>query len=324
MSQIPPVVFLMGPTASGKSDLAMALAEELPVEIVSVDATCVYRGLDIGAAKPSAAERAAVPHHLIDIRDPADPYSAAQFRIDAQAAIDQIHAAGRIPLLVGGTMLYFKVLLEGLADLPGADPDLRAELEAEAARHGWPHLHAQLAEVDPDTAARLHPNHSQRILRALEVYRLSGLTMSELRQRQTEQSEPGFAERYRLTQLALAPLERAVLHRRIEQRFELMLERGLVDEVKALHARGDLSPELPAVRAVGYRQVWDYLEGHTDYAEMIDRGVAATRQLAKRQLTWLRRWPDARWLYTEENGGIDVKNKQIRDRALNYIAATTI
>ena len=254
------VIFLMGPTASGKTALAMALREYLPVELISVDSTLVYRGMDIGTAKPTPEELARAPHRLIDIRDPADPYSAADFRADAEREIGDIHAAGRIPLLVGGTMLYFKALLDGLAPMPEADPAVREAIEREAAEHGWPHIHAQLAEVDPEMAAEIHPNHSQRLSRALEVYRVSGKTTTELRREQQAQAGPAFTERFDVTQLAISPRDRKVLHQRIQTRFEQMLEQGLIDEVKTLRARGDLQPSLPAIRAVGYRQVCEYLD----------------------------------------------------------------
>ncbi len=272
----------------------MALCDHYPFEIVSVDSAQVYRGMDIGAAKPTAAEQARVPHHLIDIRDPADAYSAAQFRVDALRVMGEITARGRIPLLVGGTMLYFKVLREGLAPMPPADPELRRAIEVEAAESGWPALHAELARLDPEAAARIHPNHSQRIQRALEVCRLTGAPFSAL-QRETESD--GLS--HRLLQLAIAPAERAVLHERIEQRFRQMLAEGFMAEVERLYRRGDLHPDLPSIRAVGYRQVWAVLAGEAPMAELVERGVAATRQLAKRQLTWLRQWPDLYWLLTD-------------------------
>ena len=272
----------MGPTASGKSALAARLADHLPVEIVSVDSAQVYRGMDIGTAKPSAAERRAVPHHLIDILDPTESYSAAQFCADALKLIREISARGRTPLLVGGTMLYFKALREGLSDLPDSDPTVRAQIDAEAAERGWPALHAQLAKIDAPTAARLKPTDAQRIQRALEIYRVTGKPMSKLLGR--KKSAPPF----RLVELALAPSDRSELHRRIEARFDAMLERGLVEEVRTLRKRYTLRPALPSMRCVGYRQAWQYLEGEIGRKELRDRAVAATRQLAKRQLTWLR------------------------------------
>lgn len=294
-SGLPRAIFLMGPTASGKTDLAIRLVEQHPCEIISVDSALVYKGLDIGSAKPDAAELARAPHRLIDIRDPADSYSAADFRKDALAAMAEISRAGKIPLLVGGTMLYFKALLEGMADMPEADLAIRAEIESEARQSGWPHLHAQLAAVDPESAARIHPNHSQRIERALGVYRSTGITMTAFHQRQA--SNQPFP--YDVCQLAIAPLDRKILHRRIEKRFHQMMEQGFVDEVRALHSRGDLHLDLPSIRAVGYRQVWEYLDGALDYDEMIERGIIATRQLAKRQFTWLRAWQGLHWIHTD-------------------------
>ncbi|MAN50575.1 MULTISPECIES: tRNA (adenosine(37)-N6)-dimethylallyltransferase MiaA [Marinimicrobium] len=324
------VIFLMGPTASGKTALAMALREHLPVELISVDSTLVYRGMDIGTAKPTAEELARAPHRLIDIRDPADPYSVADFRADAEREIADIHAAGRIPLLVGGTMLYFKALLDGLAPMPEADPAVREAIEREAAEHGWPHIHAQLAEVDPEMAAEIHPNHSQRLSRALEVYRVSGKTMTELRREQQAQAGPAFTERFDVTQLAISPRDRKVLHQRIQTRFEQMLEQGLIDEVKTLRARGDLQPSLPAIRAVGYRQVWEYLDAEEgpgptmSRSELCERGVVATRQLAKRQVTWLRGWPSLSWIYTQDESGSDLNLQEIVKNTLNSMGTTTI
>lgn len=290
----PPAIFLMGPTASGKSDLALALARRLPCEIISVDSAMVYRGMDIGTAKPERAARESVPHHLIDIRDPSEPYSAAQFRADALRAMAGITRAGRIPLLVGGTGLYFRALEHGLSALPGADPDLRARLSAEGEAQGWATLHARLAGVDPAAAARIHPNDPQRIQRALEVYELSGVPMSTL---QTGSEGERFP--YTPLKLVLSPPERELLHVRIARRFRRMLEQGLVDEVRALYERGDLDPALPSLRAVGYRQVWQFLAGEMDCDEMERRAIIATRQLAKRQLTWLRAEPGARWFDSE-------------------------
>jgi tRNA dimethylallyltransferase len=296
--KLPLVVTLMGPTASGKTGLAIELCEQLPCEIISVDSALVYRGMDIGSAKPDAEELARAPHRLIDIRDPAEPYSAAEFRQDVLKEIDDIVSRGRIPLLVGGTMLYFKALLEGMAEMPEADPQVRAGIESDAAKHGWPWVHAQLAEVDPDSAARIHPNHSQRIERALEVYRVSGKTMTDHHQQQQACVDLP----YRFLQLAIAPKDRAVLHQRIEKRFQQMLELGFVDEVRALRARADMHCDLPSMRAVGYRQVWDFLDGKLEEAQMLERGIIATRQLAKRQFTWLRGWPDLHWIETDEKG----------------------
>ena len=297
MSDQPPAILLMGPTAAGKTGLALALCDVLPCEIVSVDSAMVYRGMDIGTAKPDRATLARYPHRLVDIREPEQSYSAGAFRRDALAAIAEIQAAGAIPLLVGGTMLYFRALLEGLAELPAADSELRAELAADAKRRGWPALHAELAAVDPDTAARLHPNHSQRIARALEVYRLTGTPLSELQGRQHREALP-----FRPVQIALAPAGRAVLHQRIAQRVDEMLQQGLVEEVRTLRRHPGLDRTAPALRAVGYRQVWQYLEGELDEPAMKAALLAATRQLAKRQLTWLRRWPDLHWLFTDAGG----------------------
>lgn len=299
--RLPPAIFLMGPTAAGKTDLALALADALPCELVSVDSALIYRGMDIGTAKPDRATLARYPHRLIDIRDPAESYSAAEFRADALAAMAEISARGRIPLLVGGTMLYFKALLEGLADMPGADPVVRAELEARAAVEGWQALHRELAEVDPESAARIHPNDPQRLIRALEVHRVSGLSMTAHRQRQAAENRgldaPGMAHLpYTVAQLAIAPVQRHVLHERIALRFRHMLEHGFIEEVEALRLRGDLHAGLPSIRAVGYRQVWDYLDGKLNREEMTERGIIATRQLAKRQFTWLRSWADLHWL----------------------------
>lgn len=284
-----PVACLLGPTASGKTAAALAFAARRPVEIVSVDSALVYRGMDIGTAKPSASERALAPHHLIDIIDPADTYSAADFRADALRLVGEIDARGNVPLLVGGTMLYFKALTEGLNDLPAANQEVRAALDSDAARDGWPALHARLAAVDPRTAARLAPNDSQRIQRALEVFTLTGEPMSALLAAPRAQDE---AAAYRFVPIALEPSDRGVLHARIAARFDAMLAAGFIDEVKRLRARGDLRLDMPSMRCVGYRQAWEYLDGATDYATMRDKGVFATRQLCKRQLTWLRAMPE--------------------------------
>jgi tRNA dimethylallyltransferase len=285
----PPVVCLLGPTASGKTAAALALARQLPIEIVSIDSALVYREMDIGTAKPDAAERAQVPHHLIDIIDPADAYSAAQFHADALRLIAEIRARQRVPLLVGGTMLYYRALSQGLNDMPGADPAVRATLEAQAAELGWPALHARLAEVDPHTAARLAPNDAQRIQRALEVWMLSGQPLSALH---ANSRQPAAGPAYRFIPVALEPSDRTVLHARIAQRFDQMIAAGLVEEVARLRARGDLHPGLPSMRCVGYRQIWEYLDGAIDLAGARDKGVFATRQLCKRQLTWLRSLPE--------------------------------
>jgi tRNA dimethylallyltransferase len=287
MAELPfEVPCLMGPTASGKSRAASTLAGEFPIEIVSVDSALVYRGMDVGTAKPGLDERAAVPHHLIDILDPAESYSAARFRADAQRLIGEIRARGRIPLLVGGTMLYFKALREGLDALPVADAQIRATLDREAQAQGWPALHAELARLDAVTAARLAPNDSQRIQRALEVYRITGKPLSTLFKAGAHGGASGVSARY--LNLALEPSDRSVLHERIETRLDAMLEAGLVDEVRRLRQRGDLHADLPSMRCVGYRQVWQYLDGRIHALQMRGQALAATRQLAKRQLTWLR------------------------------------
>ncbi|SHN42389.1 tRNA dimethylallyltransferase [Duganella sacchari] len=291
MSTKPLAVAIMGPTASGKTASALAIAERIPSEIISVDSALVYRGMDIGTAKPTREELAAVPHHLIDIIDPLDSYSVAQFRKDTLRLMEEISARGKLPLLVGGTMLYFKGLADGLDDLPGADPEVRAALDQEAARLGWPAMHARLAAVDPETAARLAPADSQRIQRALEIYTLSGKPMSELLALREKTELP-----FELLSFALEPSDRAVLHDRIARRFDIMLadspNGNLMTEVEALRKRGDLHLGLPSIRCVGYRQAWEYLDGTIDYAAMRETGIIATRQLAKRQLTWLRSMPE--------------------------------
>ena len=271
---------LAGPTASGKTGLALALAEHVPLEIISVDSALVFRGMDIGTAKPTAEERAAVPHHLIDIADPTDSYSAALFAADARRLIGEINARGRLALLVGGTMLYFKALIDGLDAMPQADRELRAQLDARAAAEGWPALHAELARVDPATAARLAPNDAQRIQRALEVWQLTGRPLSA---HHGQRVVPGLPLRL----VALEPDSRAWLHQRIARRFDAMLAAGFLDEVRALRERGDLNPDMTSMRCVGYRQAWEALDAG-DLAPLRERGIAATRQLAKRQLTWLR------------------------------------
>ncbi|OUL98064.1 tRNA (adenosine(37)-N6)-dimethylallyltransferase MiaA [Variovorax sp. JS1663] len=281
-------VALAGPTASGKTAAALAIARARPVEIVSVDSALVYRGMDIGTAKPSAAERAEVPHHLIDIRDPREPYSAAAFVADARRLVGEIRARGRLPLLVGGTMLYFKALADGIDAMPAADPEVRQRLEAEAAAEGWPAMHARLAQVDAATAARLAPNDSQRIQRALEVWLTSGRPLSSFHAAQSQSGLPPLAL------FSLEPTERAWLHQRIAERFDAMLAAGFLDEVMALRARGDLDPDLPSMRSVGYRQAWEALDGAWPLAQLRERGIAATRQLAKRQITWLRSMPSRR------------------------------
>lgn len=329
---LPPAICLMGPTASGKTDLALELCQRLPCDIISVDSAMIYRGMDIGTAKPSASELAAAPHRLIDICDPAETYSVAEFRRDALKEMADITRAGRIPLLVGGTMMYFKALVQGLSDLPAADPGVRQTLEDRAAREGLEVLHRELVDVDPVAARGIHPNNRQRLIRALEVIYLSGKPISELwqasavsetdpaKQRDNIEDYPYFTRwqadegsllPYTVTQLALAPADRSVLHERIGRRFGQMLDAGFLDEVRELMARNDLHPDLPSMRCVGYRQAWNYLSGHCDYQAMVETGTAATRQLAKRQLTWLRKWPDVSWLETGSSRMCDAALKKI-------------
>ena len=287
MSHLPPAIFLMGPTAAGKTALALALHDAFPLEIISVDSSQVYRGMDIGTAKPTAAEQMRAPHRLIDIRDPAQTYSAAEFCTDAAREMEAIARAGKIPLLVGGTMFYFHALEFGLSDLPSADPEIRERLNAEAAQQGWEELHRRLQGVDAESAQRIHPNDAQRIQRALEIYELTGQSLSEL-----ASARERISLSYRLIKIALWPQDRKKLHARIEQRFRAMLEQGFLPEVEKLYARGDLQASMPSIRSVGYRQMWDYLTKRVNYSEMIDQALAATRQFAKRQITWLRRYPD--------------------------------
>lgn len=283
-------IFLMGPTASGKTDLAIQLHQELPVEVISVDSALIYKGMDIGTAKPNAQELALTPHRLIDIKDPSENYSAAEFRHDALQEMKKITQQGKIPLLVGGTMLYYKALLEGLSPLPSADEKVRLEIEQKAEKFGWATLHNELAKIDPIAAQRINPNDSQRINRALEVFYLTGQSLTELTAQKGEEIP------YHIIQFAIAP-DRAVLHQRIEQRFHKMIEQGFQQEVEKLYQRSDLHPNLPSIRCVGYRQMWEYLQGNYGKDEMIFRGICATRQLAKRQLTWLRGWKSSiEWL----------------------------
>ena len=298
----PPAIFLMGPTATGKTALACGLVDRFPVELVSVDSALVYRGLDIGAAKPDAVTLARYPHALIDIRDPSEPYSAAMFREDALDAMHGIVARGRVPLLVGGTGLYFRALEHGLSAMPPADPKLRERLRGEAAQTGWPALHARLQARDPQTAARIRPSDAQRIQRALEVIELTGSTVSAL-----HAAGGAFSELpYRVLKLALVPADRSALRERIAVRFDAMLEAGFLDEVRRLRARGDLNPDLPAIRAVGYRQAWQHLDNAFDAAEFRLRAIHATRQLAKRQTTWLRGELDARVFDPDRPGCVEV------------------
>ena len=286
-SALPPAILLMGPTASGKTACALALARVLPVEIISVDSALVYRDMDIGTAKPSRDELAACPHHLIDIVTPEEAYSAAQFCADARRLMGEITARGRIPLLVGGTMLYYKALREGLSELPEADPILRREIEDAAARDGWPALHAELARLDPEAAARLQPRDAQRIQRALEIVRLTGRPLAESYARRSATPDT-----HRYLPLALMPSDRSVLHARIERRFDTMLLAGFVDEVAALRDKYHLKPEMPSMRCVGYRQALEYLDGHVSLGTFREKGIFATRQLAKRQITWQRNFRD--------------------------------
>lgn len=301
----------MGPTASGKTELAVELVERLPFDIISVDSALVYRGMDIGTAKPDAGILARAPHRLIDILDPAEAYSASRFREDALREMAEITAAGKIPLLVGGTMLYYRALEQGLSRLPQADAATRERIELEAAERGWKALHERLAEVDPVAAQRIHPNDPQRLSRALEVYELTGRPMSELWQESDLQGLP-----YRLVKIAVAPTDRGDLHERIARRFHLMLEQGLEAEVEVLYRRGDLSPQLPSIRCVGYRQVWQYLDGELSYAQMSEKGIFATRQLAKRQFTWLRSEQKLQWFSTFES--------KLMEKMLKFLHASAI
>ncbi|HPE61646.1 MAG TPA: tRNA (adenosine(37)-N6)-dimethylallyltransferase MiaA [Thiolinea sp.] len=292
----PKAVFLMGPTASGKTSLAVALCQRLPLEIISVDSALVYRDMAIGNAKPDAETLARAPHRLIDFLDPSEAYSAADFRTDALREMQAIQAQGRIPLLVGGTMLYFRALEYGLSELPPANPAIRQQLAQEAAEQGWPALHQRLQQIDPVAAARIHPNDPQRLQRALEVWAISGKTLTHLQQAQQQTACP-----HALLKIGLLPRDRAWLHQRIASRFETMLQQGLLEEVRGLYERGDLDGDLPAVRSVGYRQVWAYLDGKIDYNKMCNRAIVATRQLAKRQLTWLRSEQELKKCFAEDD-----------------------
>lgn len=300
------VIFLMGPTGAGKTQLAIELVQRLPCDIISVDSAMVYRGMDIGTAKPDAGILAVAPHRLIDVCDPAEPYSAAQFRQDASHHIEAILAQGRIPLLVGGTMLYYRALAQGLSVLPAADAQVRRQLEQEAEQQGWAALHQRLQQVDPLAAERIHPNDPQRIQRALEIFQLTGQTMSALLAQASAHALP-----YRIVRLIVAPAARVELHERINQRFESMMSIGFLAEVERLHQRGDLHAGLPSIRAVGYRQLWEHLEGLYDLPTAIARGKTATRQLAKRQLTWLRGDTEAKWF--------DAAKQNMIDKVLNYL-----
>ncbi len=310
MAGLPSAIFLMGPTASGKTELAIQLVQHLPCEIISVDSALVYRGMDIGTAKPDASELELAPHRLIDICEPDEAYSAARFRVDALDAMKEITSSGKIPLLVGGTMLYFRALEHGLSPLPESNSAIRLALQQEAERDGWDKLHKQLVGIDPLAGKRIHPNDPQRIIRALEVYRLSGRSMSELQAEDQGEKLP-----YQIVKLARAPKDRSVLHERIESRFKKMLKSGFEDEVRNLWAKGNLTTDLPSMRSVGYRQMLKYLLGEWDYQTMTEKGVIATRQLAKRQFTWLRSDSDIHWL--EEEG-------DILEQALKKMAADRI
>jgi tRNA dimethylallyltransferase len=290
----PLAVFIMGPTATGKTGLAIALAEELPMDIISVDSAMVYRGLDIGSAKPDAKTLAASPHRLIDICDPSEAYSAGRFRDDALTEMGQIASAGRAPLLVGGTMLYFRTLQQGIAELPDADADIRHQLDHEAKNKGWDYMHQRLAKIDPESAKRIHPNDPQRIQRALEVYEITGKSLTELWHEQARESLP-----YRRVKIALMPADRVDLRKLIERRFDAMLDAGLVEEVEKLYQREDLTADLPAIRAVGYRQVWAMLAGEYDTKTMREKAINATAQLAKRQMTWLRKESECNFIQPE-------------------------
>ena len=311
-ASLPPAVLLMGPTASGKTACALALARHLPVEIVSVDSALVYRDMDIGTAKPDAAERAACPHHLIDLISPEEAYSAARFCEDARRLMAEISARGRLPLLVGGTMLYYKALRDGLSELPEADPELRRAIEDAAARDGWPVLHAELARLDPDAAARLAPHDAQRIQRALEIVRLTGAPLAEAYARRA-----AAVATHRFIPVALTPSDRSVLHARIAQRFDAMLAAGFVEEVETLRRRYVLTPEMPSMRCVGYRQALEYLEGRVDHATFRDKGIFATRQLAKRQITWQRNFRE-RWGDIQE---LDCLNPELEKQVLESVCA---
>lgn len=313
-------IALMGPTASGKTELSLRLAEHLKGEIISVDSALVYRGLNIGAAKPSAAEQARAPHHLIDIRDPDEPYSAAEFSRDARNIINDIVSRGKVPILAGGTMLYFKALLEGISKIPPANQEVREQIEAQASQIGWPAIHEQLRQVDPIAAEKIHPNHSQRVSRALEVYLSSGKPMSKWQ----VGFEGGLLNDFQWVQIALSPRDRLLLHKRIGMRFDAMIEQGFLDEMKSLRSNPKLHKDLPAIRAVGYRQAWEYLDGDYDFDEMRDKANAATRQLAKRQLTWLRAWPGLNWVDTQNKEGKYRSIEEILQESLGFCSKSTI
>lgn len=305
---MPPAIFIMGPTAAGKTDLALELAKRHPVEIISVDSALVYRGMDIGTAKPSAATLAAFPHHLVDILDPTEPYSAGNFRDDALALMADITRRGKIPLLVGGTMLYFKALQQGMAELPSADPAIRAKLDAEANELGLAYLHQRLKEIDPVSAKRIHQNDPQRLQRALEVFEITGKSLTELT------AEQSYNLPYKVTKVIISPFDRAVLHKRIESRYRTMVEAGFVDEVRQLFERDDCHAQLPSIRAVGYRQAWSYLAGEYDEQTFIYKAIVATRQMAKRQITWLRAQLDGVWFDSGESLPVTAVNQYLSEQ----------
>lgn len=299
-NKLPPVICLMGPTASGKTALAMDLFKHLPCDIISVDSALVYKSMDIGTAKPTVAELKEYPHRLINLIDPSESYSAADFCRDALSEIAKIRANNRIPLLVGGTMMYFKSLIEGISPLPEANPEVRKQIESEAQTHGWEHMHELLAQVDAKAAERIHPNDPQRLTRALEVFRITGNTISQLTDIKGDKLEGN------VLQFAISPKDRKDLHARIALRYEQMIEQGFEQEVRKLKTRNDLHENLPSIRCVGYRQMWQHLNGEYDHDEMVFKGICATRQLAKRQLTWLRNWQDLTWLHMEDNNNLQL------------------
>lgn len=311
----PPAICLMGPTAAGKTDLAIEIVQRLPCEIISVDSAQIYKEMDIGTGKPDAETLAKAPHRLIDFLDPAKAYSASQFRLDALTEMEAIRAAGKIPLLVGGTMLYFRALRDGLAKMPASNAQVRDEISALAERDGWAAVHAQLEAVDPESAKRIHPNDPQRLQRALEVYLVSGTTMTALHQRENDR-QVAFESPFDLHFFAIQPQDRAVLHLRIAERFKRMIEQGLVGEVERLYARGDLNLSMPSVRAVGYRQTWRYIAGELSFDAMVEQGIIATRQLAKRQITWMRSWENLKSFNSEDSETLDL--------LLNSISRVTI
>jgi len=306
MSELPLALFLMGPTASGKTALSLKIAEYFPIEIISVDSALVYREMDIGTSKPDKKTRDKYAHHLIDICDPAEAYSAAQFRNDAMAAMENIVERGKVPLLAGGTMLYFRALSQGLSELPAANPEVRAKLDQFLSEKGSQALHERLRKIDPEAAAKIHPNDPQRLQRAVEVFEISGVPISEWWKKESTHTLP-----FELIKFALNTQDRSTLHHRIENRFVEMLDEGLVDEVEKLRLRNDLNLNKPSMRAVGYRQVWQYLDGELSYDEMIHKGVVATRQLAKRQLTWLRSETELQWIYSNQKNFVEIALKKL-------------